>query len=244
MDPPPSFLQDDYALNMLTHAAIHTHQTEGAASKDKASIGIRGPSTTSITNHQNGRPSGGPHLTQPRSLNILSDYNNPLGLPARGMDALAFNPPATGSQLPYLNNAFPGIGSQISPNYGTNLGILDAESYDDGRGALRNRRVEPQLESMLPFGVTRGSRSRPRSELRADSEEQDDGTRRKKKRKVETQNKEEEEEARRKSRGRPRVDTKDETAADVSHPSVRFWYEYMLETCDNWYKGGMHCNGF
>jgi hypothetical protein len=53
-------------------------------------------------------------------------------------------------------------------------------------------------------------------EVRANSEEFEKGTKRKKKRGSESQNEEDEDEARKKARGRPRVDTKDETAADVS----------------------------
>ena len=82
--------------------------------------------------------------------------------------------------------------------------------------SLREKRPKGRNDQVMPFGVTEasgeshdeeGERSVKRSSRRkrtateqATAKEIDD-----------------EEEARKKARGRPRVDTKDETAADVSH---------------------------
>ena len=162
------------------------------------------------------RASNGSHLKSPEMLN---DYNTSV-LSTRNMETLAFSPSPTGRQLPYMNSGFHGIGSQISQNYASSLGILNAESYDDGRGALRSREAsEMRLkhnEPVMPFGITSGPKIALDPELRTDSEELDTGSRRRKKPRIENHSGDDEEEARKKARGRPRVDTKDETAADVS----------------------------
>jgi hypothetical protein len=99
------------------------------------------------------------------------------------------------------------------------LGILNAESYDDVRGALRAREAsEMRLkhnESTMPFGIVSGPKIAPDIDLRTDSDEPDTGSRRRKRPRIETHGGEDEE-AGKKARGRPRVEPKDENAADVS----------------------------
>ena len=223
-----NFPQDDYALSILTQAAMHTNQAgspnssydpQPATSNTLTSRGLR----AAITNHQFSERTinqRSPHASQRMASDILSDYN-PALLSSRNMETLAFNPTAPGRQLDYLSRAYQGISSQISQNYAQSLGILDAESYDDARGALRAREAsEMRLkdnEPTMPFGITSGPRISLAFEERANSEEIDAGSRRRKKPRIEANSgDDEEEEARKKARGRPRVDTKDETAADVS----------------------------
>jgi hypothetical protein len=96
------------------------------------------------------------------------------------------------------------------------LRILNAETYDDGRGTLgEERRKKQQLESEWPFGVTDNTRMRSNPKLPMDTDGHDSGPRRKKAR-PESQSQDDEEGVEGKARGRPRVNPKDETAADVS----------------------------
>jgi hypothetical protein len=153
---------------------------------------------------------------------MLSDYNPAVLSTRSSMEALASNPSAAGRQVPSHLQGYQGIGAQISQNYANSLGILNAESYDDASGALRAREAsEMRLkhnEPTMPFGITSGPKITLNPELRSESEELDDGSRRRKKPRIEPQSgDDDDEEARKKARGRPRVDTKDETAADVSH---------------------------
>lgn len=71
------------------------------------------------------------------------------------------------------------------------------------------------------------------SEMRTDSDEVEKVSKRKKRTKAEPQHEEDEEEARKKARGRPRVDTKDETAADRRRTQIRMAqraYRHRKET--------------
>jgi hypothetical protein len=228
MESCPYFPPDDYALTILTEAAMQTHEAsetsnsrykERPISRNLITGNTRdSPSTTSISNQQNNHDtsiqSRGSGIAQDPTQDILSDFN-PAVLSSRSMEALAFNP-RVGRQNPYMNQAYQGIETQISTNYANNLGILNAESYDDGRNSMRSERMKQQSENVLPFGVTENPRSRIDPELMQDSEDQDSGPRRRKKARIEIHSGDDDDEARKKARGRPRVDTKDETAADVS----------------------------
>jgi hypothetical protein len=223
MDASYNFPQDDYALSILTHAAMHTHHTESSKSSyDPQLASSKNRLSAPITNHQNDNLNINQRtqsISQSRSPDIFGDYNTAV-LSTRSMETLAYNPSSTGRQLPYMGQAYQGIGSQISQNYANSLGILNAESYDDARGASRAREAsEMRLkhnEPTMPFGITSGPKITLDPELRADSEEPDSGSRRRKKARLEAHSGDDDEEARKKARGRPRVDTKDETAADVS----------------------------
>ena len=131
--------------------------------------------------------------------------------------ALGYVPPR-GTYITSSNNE---IGSELSGNYSNDLGILNAELYDDGRKSTtgldkRHMSLNQVQNTSMPFGMTEHPRIPMDSERKASGEEHEKGTKRKKKRGVAPRNEEDEEEARKKSRGRPRVDTKDETPADVS----------------------------
>ncbi len=101
----------------------------------------------------------------------------------------------------------------------TTMAVLNAEQYDD-RGASR-RPVRRQQDSMIPlFGLVEQPRlkegARKTNQARqAHDAENGVGERRRKKQKLSSDD-EGEDDAAKKARGRPRLDTKDETAADVS----------------------------
>ena len=184
-----------------------------ASSKDLTSRGIAAPIThhhhQSSAQNINQRTS---QVSQRRTPDILDDYN-PAVLSSYRMESLTYDPATAGRQLPYMNQAYQGIGSQISHNYANSLGILNAESYDDATGALRAREAsEVRLknnEPVMPFGITSGPQiSLDLNPTSADNDELDAGSRRRKKPRIEIQSGDDEEEARKKGRGRPRVDTK------------------------------------
>lgn len=226
MDPPYSFPQD-YALALLTHAAMQTHSSETSNSHSSyerpatslARAEVRGPSTRPITNQSNDdlqSPSQGTNGAQARSPDILNSYTAVVPS-TRGMETLSFDPGQVG-QHAYMRPGYHSIGSQISTNFANNLGILNAESYDDGRLSISTQeaRLRNQHYQVLPFGMTDTPELRLDLEMRTNSDDYERGVTRRKKHKIDSQNADEEEEARKKARGRPRVDTKDETAADVS----------------------------
>jgi hypothetical protein len=234
MDSSYNFPQDDYALAILTHAAMQTTHTSETSSNQSPSYsgsrnapradGRASSSSTTISNHQNDDHSNlnnssasNLNLSHSRTPDLLSEYNTTgPGPSSRSMETLGFNQ-AHSRQNPYMSAGYHGIGAQISANYASTLGILNAESYDDGRGTIREQsRLHQMSNNTIPFGIIESNGMGMDLEVRASSEELEKGTKRKKKRGSEAQNEEDEEEARKKARGRPRVDTKDETAADVS----------------------------
>jgi hypothetical protein len=148
---------------------------------------------------------------------------------SRNMETMSFNQHQVGLRRPdpYMPAGYHGVRAQTSTNYANNLGILNAESYDDGRHAMSaeavsEMRVKQPVE--LPFGIEDHPIVRMDPEARTESDELEKGRKKVKKSKKhkmdESKNADEEEEARKKARGRPRVDTKDETATDVSSPSL------------------------
>lgn len=87
-------------------------------------------------------------------------------------------------------------------------------------------RSKQQVE--LPFGITGHPTIRLDDERKTESDELERGTKRRRKHKLaDTQDADEEEEARKKARGRPRVDTKDETAADVSLFQIHLYFPFL-----------------
>jgi hypothetical protein len=96
-----------------------------------------------------------------------------------------------------------------------NLKLLNAESYDDWEGTFRDERREQQPQNVLPFGVTGHPRIRLDRKMPVDAEDHDSGPRGRKPR-TEAQSLDDEEELKGKARGRPSVNPKDETDADVS----------------------------
>ncbi|KAG0649635.1 hypothetical protein D0Z07_3661 [Hyphodiscus hymeniophilus] len=250
MDPSYNFPPDDYALTILTQAAMHTNhhnhtespnhrpafEPQPVSSQHLPSRGLPGP----ITNHQTDDDINIlrriPQVPRRKTPDIFGDFN-PAVLSGRSMETLAFNPTAASGQMPYMNQAYRGIGSQISQNYANSLGILNAESYDDARGALRAREASDMRlkhnEPTMPFGITSGPKITLDSESRVDSEDVDAGSRRRKKPRIETHSGDDDDEARKKSRGRPRVDPKDETPADRRRTQIRMAqraYRHRKET--------------
>lgn len=174
-----------------------------------------------------------------------SDYNSESRLPvlsARTMETMsAFHGAGNGGHAygnggsyfntNHANLGASGYGSASASGSGNGMGILDAESYDDGRGAVRDRmgreeRTRGQREVVMSFGITDGPRlGTEKQKLAVDVGVETGGAKKKRKTKhkpvVDVQDdeleEEEEEEAGKKARGRPRVDTKDETPAEVSH---------------------------
>lgn len=207
---------DDYALTILTQAAVHTSTTDSSTSgypNPAADLhSTLTPTTTSITNHNHISGHHDSNSRQSHSQNPENNYNHLLLPTTPRMETLAFNPSQAARHNPYMDSAFRGIGSEISRNYANNLGILNAESYSDHvsprRFDARKRTPEP---AAVPFGMVHMD-----PDSREDTEEPDTGTRRRKKPRIEIHSGDDDEESRKKSRGRPRVDTKDETAADVS----------------------------
>jgi hypothetical protein len=175
-----------------------------------------------ITNPQaNG--AGHPFDAAGQTTAIMDSYDASL-LSSRDLDALAFNSaPHAATQHSYLNDSYTSISSELAMAPAGNLGILDAESYDDGRGLTRNqRRQNKSNKPELPFGIAEHPHITLDPPL--DSGEHESGPRRKK---AKTGNgngngiQEGEEGSKGKSRGRPRVSPKDETAADVSLSLLR-----------------------
>ncbi|KAA8576826.1 hypothetical protein EYC84_006874 [Monilinia fructicola] len=179
-------------------------------------------SSSTISNH--------PTATSPYRLSSsLSKLVGNYSRPHRAMESLVFNPTEQIQQNAYMNHPF-------QPTYPTNLGILNAERYDDGRSSIGSR--EPnmmgstaQMQNPMPFGML--EKTEDGSETRPPSEEPGHGKKRRKRVRDESPGFEDDEEARKKARGRPRVDTKDETAADRRRTQIRMAqraYRHRKET--------------
>jgi hypothetical protein len=131
-----------------------------------------------------------------------------------------------------LNVNMPSYTGTATSQMGRSLEILNAEQYDDGTGIITaatqnvgmGQRKSPYKSPTQVFGITHGVEPHTRSTVqsrkksdgqRSPSGDQSQGERRRKKMKVSDEEEADEDEASRKVRGRPRLDTKDETAADV-----------------------------
>ncbi|KAH7380927.1 hypothetical protein BKA64DRAFT_647765 [Cadophora sp. MPI-SDFR-AT-0126] len=274
MEPSFNFPQDDYALAVLTHAAIHTHASAVTTTPsstsisrstsqaqtprpDRTSASTTSPpfniqsslrSTTVITQRPTrdiNQPNA--HLSQPRPPDILSGYGHrDPDHTNTDMETLTYNPAQQSHSFMNgvyshhgnrLGGSIPTSQSHMSSNYsGTlgNLGILNAESYDDGRLAmsLGEKRQNGRTDQVIPFGVTEASGESH------DEEGEKSGKRTSRRKRTATEQAsskeiDDEEEARKKARGRPRVDTKDETAADRRRTQIRMAqraYRHRKET--------------
>ncbi|ATZ46487.1 hypothetical protein BCIN_01g10720 [Botrytis cinerea B05.10] len=182
-------------------------------------------SSSTIGNH----PTNTPQYRFPPSIsNLIGDHTRS----RQEMHALAFNSTEQTSQGTFVNHPF-------QSSYSNNLGILNAEKYDDGRGSIRSHNpglmgMEDQMTNQIPFGIVKkhgdSSDTRPQSE----EPEQEQGKKRRKRVRKESSNlDDDDDEARKKARGRPRVDTKDETAADRRRTQIRMAqraYRHRKET--------------
>src|ERR1017187_3456965 len=104
MDSSYTFPQDDYALAILTHAAMqttHTSETSSpsySGSRNAPSLTRadgRGSSTTTISNHQNDSDhnlNSASNVSHSRTPDILSEYNTAVPS-SRSMETLGFNSP-------------------------------------------------------------------------------------------------------------------------------------------------------
>jgi len=261
MEIPYDFPPDEYALAILTHAAMQTDPNSRTSNPSSerpvlSSVGLTGADVrggggagaTSITNHLSSSRSeatGINNLSKSRTRDIFGGYTSTVHT-ARNMETSSFNHHHGGLRRPnpYMPARYHGFGAQNPTNYANDLGILNAESYDDGRHAMnaeavREMRVKQHIE--LPFGIEDHPVVRMDPEARTESDELEKGKKKSKKSKKhkmdESQNAEEEEEARKKARGRPRVDTKDETATDVSltfplsQSIILLWLQGFLPEC-------------
>lgn len=211
MDPAFPLLNDDYALTLLTQAAMsqNPNRSNQPSSYPQTNLSLQRAdtsSTTSITNHSN-------HNLQHQQSQ--SPVLNGFGSSSRSMETLSFNPGQM-RQHSYMSSDFP-VNNHLPRNYSDNLGILNAETFNDSFGRSRENKRTTSQDQVLPFGLE----DTPELGLDVDkpktaSDENEKRPRRSRKHKIDHDNVDEEEEARKKARGRPRVDTKDETAADVS----------------------------
>lgn len=194
--------QGHYALNILTQAAMHTRT---APTNEPGFPSSRGGSSL-ITN-----PSHDRNLAAGQA--IMDEYNASV-LSTRDLDTLAFGT----AQHMYLNGTYNSVTPRSDMANSNDLGILNAESYDDGRGTARRERRTRSSMQMLPFGIAEHGDGD--MEPSPDAEEHESAPKRKKA-KIDHGSQNGEEAPKGKSRGRPRVSPKDETAADVSLMHVK-----------------------
>ncbi|KAL2062832.1 hypothetical protein VTL71DRAFT_5904 [Oculimacula yallundae] len=258
MEPSFNFPHDDYALAVLTHAAIQTHSSDATASTTQQAQGqsqiYKRPSVpASATNASviSNREQHNKHSQeQPLSSSRLPsngygfhdfDRSNSNPHSITDMETLAYNPAQRSDPFLHMSSGYGnhrGLSASKSRNMSTNfaatmssIGILNAESYDDGNSgmSLRGKRAK-KAEPVLPYGLMEASGDSHEEEEKAGKR-----TRRKRTAAELASSKEvdDEEEARKKARGRPRVDTKDETAADRRRTQIRMAqraYRHRKET--------------
>ncbi|KAH8665985.1 hypothetical protein BGZ60DRAFT_378628 [Tricladium varicosporioides] len=235
MEPPYNFPQDDYALAILTHAAMQTNTSNISTPRYNSNpasgltgTSIRGALTnsTEISNqHRNVHSRTNPDTSKSHTQDPSSTYNSHIGLPSSArMETLSYSSHDISRHNSYMDSAFRGIGSEISRNYANNLGILNAESYDaEGiiASALQGRRQQQHEPAIaMPFGFTSEAQMEEEFESREQREEPEVVVKRKKRTRIEA-SADDDEDGKKKSRGRPRVDTKDETAADRRRTQIR-----------------------
>ncbi|RAL63492.1 hypothetical protein DID88_003912 [Monilinia fructigena] len=258
MNPPYDDLpiqQDNYtldALTMLTQAAMQKNsnnnsspsatytgsgfptnsqciKNNSALTNQDAGYHIRAiPATTSISSST---ISNHPTATSPYHLpssvsNLVGNYTRS----HRAMENPVFNPTEQIQRNAYMNHPY-------QPTYPSNLGILNAERYDDGRGSIGSHhlnmmsmKAHGQMQNLMPFGML--EKTGDSSETRPPSEEPGHGKKRRKRVRDESPSFEDDEEARKRP-GETRVDPKDETAADRRRTQIRMAqraYRHRKET--------------
>lgn len=203
--------QEHYALNILTQAAMHTRHNASSGGGFPSSREGQHPNSL-ITNQRNGHP-----LESTRQ-SVIDEYNASM-LSSRDLDVLAFNTaPQTSTQHSYLSETYSALESQLGMAHANNLRILNAESYDDGRGSAGDNRRITRSKPELPFGIA--DHPRIRLDPLMDVEEHEAAPRCKKA-KIENGSQDGEDGPKGKTRGRPRVNPKDETAADRRRTQIR-----------------------
>ncbi|TGO20333.1 hypothetical protein BPAE_0309g00100 [Botrytis paeoniae] len=183
-------------------------------------------SSSAISN----RPTNTSQYRFPPSIsNLVGDHTRP----HQDMQALAFNSTERTSQDTFMNHPF-------QSTYSSSLEILNAEKYDDGRGSIRSHNpsimsMKNQMQNQIPFGMV--EKHGDSSDTKPQSEEHEHGQGKKRRKRVRNESPnlddDDDDEARKKARGRPRVDTKDETAADRRRTQIRMAqraYRHRKET--------------
>jgi hypothetical protein len=178
------------------------------------------------------------------------------------MDAMAF------AGQPYLSSGFQQTLSAdemshfVRGQMDSSMGILSAERYNDGGAAMRagtrsQRQGAGQQQNPAIFGLSREGGQRrgvtahsqnQHQHQREPSLERNGGDRRRKKQKL-SEDEDGDDDASKKARGRPRLDTKDETAADVGFEilffrSVAFMSRFIFSSSSNGIPGQDEEHGF
>ncbi|RFU36312.1 hypothetical protein B7463_g44, partial [Scytalidium lignicola] len=195
------------ALEILTQAANMYSGAEHAELISNLGHGLNLPGGSNIND------------AHPISNNLLSTYHDSgmLSTTAMGSVESGFNI-SSSERNSYTDGTYQGIGA-MSASYSNPLSVLSMESYDDGRAALVAReqhesRLRESAVASFPFGIS----SHPDNKA---NEKPESKPVQKKKRKTDHSNGEEDQEGSKKIRGRPRVDTQDETAADRRRTQIR-----------------------
>jgi hypothetical protein len=190
-----------------------------------ATQGEVGPSTDTISNRTSLPSSTLLPITNPGMTSNRVNYQyDPV--PAESYD-MPVMPLELQQHLTYMQPGYAeNLAGQNTPKYNGRpmdnaMAILSSEQYDD-RGASR-RSVRRQQEPMIPlFGLVEQPQQKEVLPVRKTAQaskshdaENGAGERRRKKQKLSSED-EGEDDAAKKVRGRPRLDTKDESAADVS----------------------------
>jgi hypothetical protein len=220
MDIPFDVPGDDYALALLTQVAMNSRPTNGNSGQRAFPSALAADTALEISNQQRFDTHHGGNTKAHHSSSLSNTYDSSV-LSTSNMTSM-FGTTSGSIHNPYMDSAFRGVGNQISRSYVNNLGILDAETYNNGSVDRISGRESPKKSNgpEMPFGLVDAQppRADPDIELSEDTmeiPEPETGTKKKKKRRAEVVSGDDED-GKKKSRGRPRVDTKDETAADVS----------------------------
>ncbi|TGO15942.1 hypothetical protein BTUL_0034g00660 [Botrytis tulipae] len=250
--------QDDrYALTILTEAAMQTNtqannnpssnnfntmanatdtaflssnlaKNNSVSTVQDTSYHSRAPpiSTPISSSAISNRPTNTSQYRFPPSIsNLLGDHTRP----HQDMQGLAFNSTERTSQGTFMNHPF-------QSTYSDSLGILNAEKYDDGRFHNPSMMgMKSLMQNQIPFGMVGKHGDSSDTKPQSEENEHGQGKKRRKRARNESPNldDDDDDEARKKARGRPRVDTKDETAADRRRTQIRMAqraYRHRKET--------------
>ncbi|THV49254.1 hypothetical protein BGAL_0204g00080 [Botrytis galanthina] len=205
--------------NLARNNSVSTVQDTMYHSRAPVSTSI---SSSAISNH----PTNPSQYRFPPSIsNLLGDHPRP----HQDMQALAFNSTERTSQGTFMNHSF-------QSTYSDSLRILNAEKYDDGRSHNPSMTsMKGQMQNQIPFGMVEEHGDSSDTKPQSEENENGQGKKRRKRARNESPNldDDDDDEARKKARGRPRVDTKDETAADRRRTQIRMAqraYRHRKET--------------
>ncbi|KAH8808594.1 hypothetical protein F5884DRAFT_673694 [Xylogone sp. PMI_703] len=171
---------------------------------------------TNPNNYEKPQNTSNIHHAPAVSNALFSSYHGSGTTPETAMGSIERNFSTSNVQHPYTDAAYHEVAS-MDNGYTNDLPVLSMESYDAVRAAAIAReqhetRVREHAAAPIPFGIS----DRP-SDLTSDPKAKASQKRGKR----DNSNGEEEQEASKKVRGRPRVDTRDETAADRRRTQIR-----------------------